>query len=72
MKALFNLVKSPGKSFKPFGLVTVLLIFFSSCINNKKIETYRNTGEQQYQDLIKQMEAKYNTPKTDSIKVEME
>lgn len=67
MKDLTNLVEAFKPYFKLFWLMGLLSISFSNCTNNEKIETYRKTGEVQYQDLIKQMEAKYINTKSDTV-----
>lgn len=71
MKDLFKLVKPQHKSFKLFLLIGLLSICFGSCINNEKIETYRDNGETKYKDLIKQMEAKYSNEKTDTSVIDL-
>jgi len=72
MKDLITILKSVKLYFKFFSLIGFASLFFCSCINNEKIEIYRKTGEAQYQDLLKQMEAKYPNSKTDTVFIKEE
>ena len=72
MKDLITILKSVKPYFKFFSLISLASFFFCSCINNEKIETYRNTGEAQYQDLIEQLEAKYPNSKADTVFIKEE
>jgi len=69
MKDLITILKSVKPFFKFFSLIGFASLFFCSCINNEKIEIYRKTGEAQYQDLLKQMEARYPNSKTDTTAI---
>jgi len=67
MEGLIYIPKVKHQNLKLLMLIGVLSFYFYGCSNDKKIENYRTTGEAQYLNLIKQMEANYTSTELDTL-----